>query len=591
MFGLIKKYMVGYRAISIVAPVFKFIEAVLEIFIPLLVAAIIDRGIGGGDMGFVWRVGGLMLIFYCVGFVLALACQYLAAKSAFGFGTNLRLALFSRINSLSVLQSDRLTHSTLINNINIDVSAIQNTINRTLRLATRAPFILIGALIMSLRLNLLIGLIIFAVAALIFGILFFVLKKSKPVLKKINAHLDKIALQTRENLTGARVIRSSNAVARQDKKFGTEAKKIREQSVLLHLYTALSSPLALLAVNLVIMGILYFGGLRVRGGDLTQGQVVALVNYMLQILNAVSIVAMLSVLFVKAAASGKRINAVFGLSLDEKDLGKNGDESEGEGVETNGNADEIKGKNGQNVIEFKSVCLKYGDGGGFALKDISFCLKNGQSLGVVGATGSGKSSLLNLIAGFFDYSGSILFLGQELRGIGQGELSNLLGYSMQGAEIFEGSILENVDMGRGLSHEQVFKALAAAGCDFANELDFKLMGDGANLSGGQKQRLMIARAILGIENKKLLMLDDSFSALDFDTKMALKGNLDLIKCVSDCQNFFVPIVKIVATNSVSLIKDFDLILVLDKGKIVSIGTHSDLLSCCKIYKQIVQFSD
>jgi len=596
MFRLIKKYLKGYGLISLIGPLLKFFEAVIELFIPLIVALIIDNGIANSDMPYIRRMGGLMLLLYTAGFALAAACQFFAAKSAFGYGTNLRKDLFAHINRLPLSAMDGLGAGALVTRLSIDINNTQNAINRFIRLATRSPFILIGALIMSLRLSPPMALIILVSSVIISAMLFLIMRRSAPVLKSINRGLDEGARLTAENLAGTRAVRAHNMEAAAADRFAKTARGLKKDSARLLRYSALTGPLTYLAVNVVILLILYFGGASVYAGRLTQGQVVALINYMLQILNALVVLAMLTVLFTRAATSAKRINQV----LETKP------ESGSEECSNPHSPDSFRPCTAQPALaqafckeealpypslpkaqtsaalEFKNVSLTYASRNTPSLNNISLSLQKGQTLGIIGGTGSGKTSLLKLLPRLYDYDGEAVFFGESIKDINLNSLRSSIAFVPQTPAVFSGNVRENIDMGRGFDDEILAAALNAAKCDFAVNLDSALLRGGKNLSGGQKQRLSIARALAGVisGDAKLLILDDSFSALDYTTEYALRKEIEALG-----------ITKIIVSGRALSIKNADLILVLDEGNAVGLGKHGKLLQTCDVYKDIVRIQN
>jgi len=548
---LLKKHLIGYRLISLIGLILKLLEAIIEVFIPLIIALIIDRGLTRGDFSFVLNMGFVMLGLYVLGYILALFCQLFAAKAGFGFLFNLRNSLFAHINSLSTIDSDAFKPESLTMRLNNDTNNAQIAVNRFIRLGTRAPFLLVGALVMALRLHPVMALIIFVAASLISFAIFLIMKRANKGLKDINFGLDEIARQSSETLVGARAIRSFNKQGEINDKFKERADKLKKDSVRFLKVSLLASPLAYLVVNLVIIAILYFGGMFVYSGNLSQGEVVALINYMLQILNALMIIAFMAPIFNRAAASSKRINQVF---------------------DTMANSDfklkTIPEKLAHTDCDLvcKNVSFSYPNRAVPALANIDFVLKSGQTLGIIGTLASGKTTLADLIAGFYDHDGEI-------------ENGHSLAYAMQRLQIFSGTIKDNVTMGRTACDKDIKAALALAECDFADNLDAPILPFGVNLSGGQKQRLCLARAFLGVVLKTatLLLLDDVTSALDYGTEKAVMTNINNLDGIT----------KIIISSKAKNIKDADNILVLKNGKIEGYGKHDHLINNCPLYKEIV----
>jgi len=550
---LLKKYLAGYRIISVIGLILKLLEAIIEIFIPLIIALIIDRGILNNDFSFVMHMGFLMLGLYIAGYILAVLCQYFAAKSAFGFSFNLRSSLFKHINSLPIESLIHFKSASLNVRLNVDTNNTSTAVNRFIRLGTRAPFLLIGALIMALRLHPIMALIIFVSANIISFIVFFIMKKAAKSLKEINMGLDETANEANEAISGARIIRSLNRQDDINKKFESGRLKLKRNSIKFLNISLLASPLSYLVVNLVIVAILYFGGIFVYDGTLSQGEIVALINYMLQILNALIIIAMLAVIFNRAIVSSKRINEVLNCCTQC----------------TTHNAYLI---DSSDYIALKNITMTYPNHKTPALNNISFEFPLGKTLGIIGATGSGKTTLIEILMGFYKYEGTINMPFNSLD----------IGYHLQKNQVLSGTIKTNVSFGRQATDEQIYQALNMAKCDFVDDLDFAVLPHGANLSGGQKQRLTLARVFLGVilNNVKLLILDDPTSNLDHNTEKLV---IDSIKNIEG-------ITKIIISSKAKNIMDSHLVLVLDKGAIAGIDTHENLIAACSIYSQIYKLS-
>lgn len=566
MFKLAKKYLGGFKKELIVGPAAKLTEAIFELIVPLIMADIIDVGINGGaGKPYIYRMGGIMILMGALGLCCALVCQYLASRASQGVGTVVRNDLFRHIGSLSHAELDRFGTPSLITRVTNDVNQVQSAVAMLIRLVVRAPFLVIGAAVMAMTIDLKLSLVFLAVMPLVAAVLYFIMFRSVPLYRVIQKKLDKISLITRESLSGARVIRAFSGEAAEEKRFREANDDFADTSMRVGRLSALLNPLTYAIMNLAIAAIVWFGGFRVDSGALTQGQVIAFVNYMTQISLALVVVANLVVLFTKAAASSARINEVFETEPSIKD---------GAGAAVSEKAP---------VIEFKDVSFSYSEGGDNALENITFSVRKGETVGIIGGTGSGKSTLVSLIPRFYDAEkGSVLINGADVKSYGLKELRQRIGFVPQKAMLFSGTIAENLRWGNeNASDEQLQKAAETAQAkEFIDKMpdgfNTHINQGGRNLSGGQKQRLTIARALTG--NPEILILDDSASALDFATDAALRKAI-----AKDTQNMTVLIVSQRATS----IRHADKIIVLDDGEAVGIGTHSELLESCPVYREIV----
>lgn len=566
MFKLAKKYLGGFKKELIIGPAAKLTEAIFELIVPLIMADIIDVGINGGaGKPYIYRMGGIMILMGALGLCCALVCQYLASRASQGVGTVVRNDLFRHIGSFSHAELDRFGTPSLITRVTNDVNQVQSAVAMLIRLVVRAPFLVIGAAVMAMTIDLKLSLVFLAVMPLVAAVLYFIMFRSVPLYRVIQKKLDKISLITRESLSGARVIRAFSGEAAEEKRFREANDDFADTSMRVGRLSALLNPLTYAIINLAIAAIVWFGGFRVDSGALTQGQVIAFVNYMTQISLALVVVANLVVLFTKAAASSARINEVFETEPSIKD---------GSGASASAKAP---------VIEFKDVSFSYSEGGDNALEHISFTVNRGETVGIIGGTGSGKSTLASLIPRFYDAEeGSVLINGADVKSYGLKELRQRIGFVPQKAMLFSGTIAENLRWGNeNASDGQLQKAAETAQAkEFIDKLpeglDTYINQGGRNLSGGQKQRLTIARALTG--NPEILILDDSASALDFATDAALRKAI-----AKDTQNMTVLIVSQRATS----IRHADKIIVLDDGEAVGIGTHSELLESCPVYREIV----
>ncbi len=566
MFKLAKKYLGGFKKELIIGPAAKLTEAIFELIVPLIMADIIDVGINGGaGKPYIYRMGGIMILMGALGLCCALVCQYLASRASQGVGTVVRNDLFRHIGSLSHAELDRFGTPSLITRITNDVNQVQSAVAMLIRLVVRAPFLVIGAAVMAMTIDLKLSLVFLAVMPLVAAVLYFIMFRSVPLYRVIQKKLDKISLITRESLSGARVIRAFSGEAAEEKRFREANDDFADTSMRVGRLSALLNPLTYAIMNLAIAAIVWFGGFRVDSGALTQGQVIAFVNYMTQISLALVVVANLVVLFTKAAASSARINEVFETEPSIKD---------GAGANVSEKAP---------VIEFKDVSFSYSEGGDNALENITFTVNRGETVGIIGGTGSGKSTLVSLIPRFYDAEkGSVLIGGADVKSYGLKELRQKIGFVPQRAMLFSGTIAENLRWGNeNASEEQLQKAAETAQAkEFIDKMpdgfNTHINQGGRNLSGGQKQRLTIARALTG--SPEILILDDSASALDFATDAALRKAI-----ARDTQNMTVLIVSQRATS----IRHADKIIVLDDGEAVGIGAHSELLESCPVYREIV----
>ena len=558
------KYLKNYKKELIFGPFFKLLEAIFELIVPVVMAKIIDNGIGNNDSGYIFRMCGLIVLLGICGLAFALTCQYLAAKCAYGFGTELRSALYEHINKLSYSGIDKVGTSSLVNRLTNDSNTVQNGVNMFIRLAVRAPFLVIGAAVMAVMIDVKLSLIFFVVAPLISLVIFFIMRKTVPMYKRTQQKLDRAAMLTRENLEGTRVIRAFSRQEEEMKEFREAVDEIADCSIAVGKISAILNPVAFMVMNLGIVAVIWGGGLRIDSGSLTQGELTAFTNYMTQILLALVVLANLIVIFTKAFASANRISEIFDILPEES----------GEITEIN--------KNSENILEFRNVSFAYEKSGDESLSDISFTLKRGQMLGIIGGTGSGKSTLASLIPCFYKVtSGAVLFAGEDVNNYAPDVLRRNIGYVPQKAVLFSGSVRENMKWrAENASDEKITAALKTAQAwGFISQktdvLDTRVVQGGKNFSGGQRQRLSIARALVG--KPDLIILDDSTSALDYATDLALRKALK-----EDMSGTSV----IMISQRTTSLKDADKIIVMDDGKAVGIGTHEELLSSCEVYQEI-----
>jgi len=559
------KYLKKYKKESILAPLFKMLEASFELLIPLVMASIIDVGIAGSDTGYVIRMCGIMIALGIIGLVCSVTAQYFAAKAATGFATELRYVLFGHIQRFGYTEMDHLGTSTLITRMTSDLNQIQTGVNLVLRLFMRSPFIVFGAMIMAFTVDTMAALVFVVAIPLLSVIVFGIMLVTMPLYKKVQSYLDKVLLLTRENLTGVRVIRAFHKEESEQKQFEDTNELLTNAQKFVGKISALLNPLTYIIVNAAIMVLIYIGAIRVNIGLLTQGQVVALVNYMSQILIELVKLANLLISTTKAIACGNRVASVLAV----ENFMKNGSAIWQEQTE-------------EPMVEFEHVSLTYKDAGEEALSDITFSVKKGETIGIIGGTGSGKTSLIHLIPRFYDATeGKVRIAGKDISDYEVENLRKHIGIVPQKAVLFKGTIEENLRWGNpDATKEDLEEALEISQSrEFVeakeDKLQFRIEQGGKNLSGGQRQRLTIARAL--VRQPEILILDDSVSALDFATDAKLRHALGEMKKK--------PTLFIVSQRASSLLQA-DKILVLDDGKIVGCGRHEKLLKSCDIYQEI-----
>lgn len=557
MFKL-RRFLKEYKLQLIVGPLCKLTEAVLELFVPLVMAGIIDNGILKKDNGYILKMGIVLVLLAAAGLSFALVCQYMASYTSQGAGTKIRDALFKHIGTLSHKELDELGTPALITRMTSDINAVQANIAMTMRLLLRAPFLIIGALFMACYINPGLSLIFFGASVLIGIILYLVMTKSLPFYKAVQAKLDRISLLSRENLAGNRVIRAFSKQKLQEENLDEEARQLSKISVRVGRLSALLNPATYLIAYTAVILILWFGAGKVNSGELLSGDIVALVSYMTQILLAMIVLANLVVLLSRGSASAARINEVFS-------------------VESSVKENENKAATDKNApaVEFSDVSFSYGDGDN-ELENISFKLERNTFNGIIGTTGSGKSTLLSLILRFYDATtGSVKVNGADVRDYKFDELRGKIGVVPQQSVLFSGTVRSNMLWQKpDADDKEIFEALRIAQVDFVDSLDKRVSRGGLNFSGGQRQRLCIARALVG--SPELIILDDSFSALDFATEKALRTELLNLKDIT----------YIVVTQRCSTIMSADKILVLEDGRLEGEGTHKQLLKTCSAYKEI-----
>ena len=554
-----------YKKELIVGPFCKLVEAVLELLIPLIMAEIIDKGIALADWKFVLKYSGLIVLTCTSGLCFSLVCQIFASRCSQGYGTDVRNALFKHINSLSSEQFDDFGTPSLLTRLSGDINQLQVAVAMLIRLVVRAPFIIIGSVVMAIILNPRLSLVFIAATPVIALALFFIMRSTVPRYKKVQKKVDDLSKVTRENLTGVRVVRAFAKEEEERERFDGEAKELAKAASVVGAISALLNPVSLLIINLAITAVVYFGGDMVNTGDMTQGEVTAFVNYLTQISLALVVTANLVVIFTKASASGARVKEILNTSPSVTD---------GEGVEW--------GEDGAPRVEFKHVFFGYG--GNDVLQDISFKIYPSKVVGVIGGTGSGKSTLVNLLPRFYDVRrGSVLVNGRNVKDYKLKQLRDRIGYVPQRTVLFSGTIRENMLWGNpGATDEDIMQALRTAQAEefvakLPEGLDTQVNQGGKNFSGGQRQRLTIARAL--VRRPEIVIMDDSASALDFATDLKLRTAIrhDL----TDTTTFIV-------SQRATSVRHADLIIVLDGGVAVGMGRHDELMRTCEVYREIVQ---
>lgn len=561
-------YLKNYKKECVLAPLFKLLEASFELIVPLVMAAIIDRGIAVSDRPYIFKMGGVLVLLAAVGLTCSITAQYFAAKAAVGFATKLRYSLFSHIETLSFSEMDTVGSSTLITRITSDINQVQSGVNMVLRLFLRSPFIVFGAMIMAFTVNVKAAFVFAVTIPLLSVVVFSVMLASIPLFKKVQSGLDQVLGHTRENLEGARVIRAFNKEEDEAREFNASNEFLTNMQLVVGRISTLMNPLTYIIINCAIIAVIWVGGKQVYGGIITQGEVVALVNYMSQILVELVKLANLIILINKAIACGNRIEEVL----------------ETKSSIVNAPSEVNAASDSENAVVFSHVSMAYTSTSEEALTDIDFTAKKGQTIGIIGGTGSGKSSVVNLIPRFYDVSkGSVLVNGRDVRDYDLTELRDKIGVVMQKAVLFQGTIAENLRWGKpDATDEELWHAIEVAQATDVVEgkegkLDYMIEQGGRNLSGGQKQRLTIARAV--VKDPDILILDDSASALDFATDARLRAAL---RNLQGNKTIFI------VSQRTSSIQFADQIIVMDDGQVAGIGTHEQLLEQCEIYREIYE---
>lgn len=588
------KYLSDYKKESILAPLFKLLEAFFELLVPLVMASIIDRGInangmGGPDTGHIWQMGFCLLALAVVGLVSSITAQFFAAKAAVGFSARLRQALFDHIQGLDFTNIDKAGTSTMITRMTSDVNQIQSGVNLVLRLFLRSPIIVFGAMIMAFTIDVKSALVFVVAIPLLAVVVFGIMVWTMPLYKKVQANLDRVLGITRENLTGVRVIRAFHQEEVEEGRFRGFTKALADSQIFVGKISAVMNPVTYIIVNGAIIALIYIGAIQVNVGNLSQGEVVAIINYMSQILVELVKLANLIITVTKALACADRVAAVFEIR-NQDGMGEQKRESaaanEGAGKDARsdsgqfGLAEQTPG--GAPFLHFDHVSLTYAGAGAETLHDIDFTVNRGETIGVIGGTGSGKSSLVNLIPGFYPVTGGTLRLeGRDIREMSQEELRSMVGMVSQKAVLFKGTIRSNLQWGKSdATEEEMWQAIDTAQArevveGKAGRLEAEIAQNGKNLSGGQRQRLTIARAL--VRRPRILILDDSASALDYATDAKLRTAIRGLE--GETTTFIV-------SQRASSIRHADKIVVLDDGEMAGIGTHDELLQNCDVYREI-----
>ncbi|WP_196008138.1 ABC transporter ATP-binding protein [Clostridium tyrobutyricum] len=562
------KFIKPYRKQVILGPIFKLLEAIFEILIPTIMVLIVDKGIKSGSTSYILKIGIIMFLMAAIGIICSFTCQYFASIASQGFGTILRKELFKKIGTLSYDEIDEYGTSSLINRVTNDVNQLQLALAMFIRLAIRVPFLCIGGIIMATFLDPKLSVIMYLSIPVFAFVVYMIMSRSLPFYKIVQKKLDKLALVLRENLSGVRVVRAFSKMEYEKARFKKSNEDQTNTSIRVGKISALMNPITSLIMNFSVLFILWFGGIRVNGGVVTKGKIIAYINYATLVLSALIIVANLIVIFTKAAASASRVNKVFDINPS---------------IEYNNNfSDNKEVIRDIGSIKFEHVFFAYKNAKEYSLKDISFCIESGQTIGIIGGTGSGKTTLVNLISRLYDVvRGRILVDGIDVREYSKDKLGYKIGLVPQKAVLFSGTVMENIKWGKdNASLSEIEKAAEISkAAEFIEKLPLKyetgISQGGINFSGGQKQRLTIARAV--VRNPEILIMDDSLSALDYTTDAALR---------KDLRNNTRGMTVIMVSQRISTIRSADKIIVLDDGNISGMGTHEQLLENCSVYREI-----
>lgn len=570
MLKRLKGYLANYKKEIIVAPFAKLIEAITELIIPLLIANMIDIGVANHDKTYIFTYGAIVIALNVVGIVSAIICQKLAAKASCGIGKDMRSKLYGKINTFSHGELDKFSTATINNRITHDVEKVSGAIGKFLRIVARAPFLLIGSIIMAMIIDLKLSLIFLVVAPLVIGLVFLVMKITAPLYDKTQKSLDRVGNLTRENLQGSRVVRAFNKQQYEEDKFNEATKNLSSSKIKVTMVSSILTPLNAIIINFAIVVVLWYGGWQVNVGGLTVGQIIAFINYLTQISASLVTIANVIIEFIKAFNCGKRICEIMDVQPKINSPEKVSISRAQDGVEC------------ENAVEFNNVTFYYEKAEKPAFKGLNLKVKKGQTIGIIGGTGSGKSSVCYLIPRFYDASkGCVKVNGVDVKDYDLSDLRSRIGVVPQKAILFSGSLRDNMRWQKSdASDEEIMEALKIAQAeDFVKELDnglnYKVLAGGKNFSGGQRQRLTIARALVG--KPEILIMDDSASALDFATDYKLRKAIK-----NNTNNMTVFLIS----QRVNSLKNADQIVVLDKGEIVGIGTHKELLENCNVYNEI-----
>lgn len=570
MLKRLNKYFGKYKKEMIFAPFCKLIESITELIIPILIANMVDIGVANHDKNYILIYGAIVIGLNVVAVISAFICQKLASKACAGVGKDMRSNMYGKINTFSHGELDKFSTASINNRITHDVDRVTDAISKFLRMVMRAPFLLIGSIIMAMTINLKLSLVFVIVSPLIVAVVFIIMKKTTPLYSKTQKNLDNVANLTRENLQGCRVVRAFNKQDYENSRFKNASKQLKKSSIKVNMVSTLLTPLNKIIINFAIVLVLWYGGIQVNVGGLTSGQIIAFLNYLTQIGASLVSIANVIISFIKAVTCGKRIIEIMDTSASVKSP---------EILEIDRHADGIVS---DYAVEYNKVTFTYKGAEKPAFKDLSIKVKRGETIGIIGGTGSGKSSVCYLIPRFYDTTkGQVLVNGVDVKDYDLQDLRSHIGIVPQKAVLFSGSLRENMCWQKqDATDEEIMKAIKIAQAEeFVNELDnglnYKVLAGGKNFSGGQRQRLTIARALVG--KPDILIMDDSASALDFATDFNLRK---AIKTNTDNMTVFI------ISQRVNTIKNADQIIVLDKGNIVGIGTHKDLIETCDVYKEI-----
>lgn len=563
------RFFKGYKKEMISAPIFKFVETITDIVIPLLVANMVDIGVKNHDLNYIFGWGAVVVLLNFIGIASAIFCSKLAARACTGVSYDIRHGLYKHINTLSHAELDKFGTATLNNRMTHDVNRFETALGTFLRTVMRAPFLIVGSTIMAMIIDIKLSLLFLIVAPIIFFVVFLILKKTEPLYDKTQKDLDRVSEITRENLQGARVVRAFNKQDYEEARFAKSAKKLRKSAVKVVSVSSLLNPFTGTIINFAIIAVLWFGGLQVNTGNLTQGQIIAFVNYLTQISIALVSLANLIIAFIKAINCSHRINEVF--------------DTKPSVIETNKEYIDVVKNKDVPKIEFKNVCLAYSNNAKYAVKNLSFKAYAGDTIGIIGGTGSGKSSVVSLIPRFYDATnGKVLIDGIDVKDYSFEQLRGEIGLVPQKAVLFKGTLKENLQWRKpSATLVELQKAVKISqSAEFVDELpdkfDYKVQAGGKNFSGGQRQRLTIARALVG--DPQILIMDDSASALDFATDANLRRAIkEEIKAT-----------VIIVSQRANTVRNANLIIVMDNGNIVGQGTHKELMENCEVYREIYQ---